>query len=142
MKNEKITLTLVLAAGLSASAVLSQNPNLPPAKVAKIIANSCSVSGCHQGSTPSAGLNLEPDKILASTLGIASRQKPDFKLIDRDAPEKSYLLKKVRGDSDIAGRRMPRNRDALTSEALAALDAWIRGLKTDARMDFIAIGTF
>ena len=39
-----------------------------PAPVKKIIARSCSVSGCHQGKYPASNLSLEPDKLPGAAL--------------------------------------------------------------------------
>ena len=141
----------VLAASLAATIAFSQESGTPPEPVAKVFQRNCAVSGCHQGKFPARGLNLEADKVIAATVNVASVEKPEFKIIDRDAPDKSYLLKKVNGDKDIAGRRMPRGRDPLKADDIEVLTSWIRSLKTtalvgdlknDVRRSFNIVRTF
>jgi len=103
-------------------------PAQVPDSVKSIIKHSCSVSGCHSGKYPAAGLNLEPDRFPASVVGVASQEKPGFFIVDSAAPEKSYFLAKIKGDPGIVGKRMPANRDPLTEEEIRQVEAWIKSL--------------
>ncbi len=82
-------------------------------------------TGCHKGKHPSKGLNLEPDN-LAAILDAPSKEVPTLKIIDTKSPGASYLLKKVRRQSDIAGSGMP-PRKALTAAELQVIEAWLVG---------------
>ena len=84
-------------------------------------------AGCHKGKFPPKGLNLEPAN-LAAIIDAPSRQIPEAKIVDPKAPQTSYLLRKVRGESGIAGRPMPPGK-ALTAEEIQLLASWIEGLK-------------
>lgn len=112
-----------------ALAVLAQGPASIPDPVRKAVLKNCAVSGCHIGAAPAAKANFEPDKLLASTLDVPSRQKPELKIIDSAAPEKSYLLMKIRGDKDIGGRRMPLNGTPLKEAEFKAFSDWIMGMR-------------
>jgi hypothetical protein len=115
--------------GLS-SLTLSQGaePAQAPDNVKSIIKHSCGVSGCHSGKYPAAGLSLEPDRFPASVVGVASQEKPGSLVVDAAAPEKSYLLAKIKGEPGIVGKRMPANRDPLTDEQIGLIEKWIKGL--------------
>jgi hypothetical protein len=74
-------------------------------------------------------LSFEPDKLPGSALNVPSREKPELKIIDAAAPEKSYLLMKIRGDKEIDGRRMPLNGAPLKETEFKAFQDWIMSLK-------------
>jgi len=82
-------------------------------------------AGCHKGKHPPKGLNLEPANVVA-ILDAPSREVPSLKIIDTKSPGSSYLLKKVRRQSDIAGSGMP-PRKALTAAELQVIEAWLVG---------------
>jgi mono/diheme cytochrome c family protein len=84
-------------------------------------------AGCHKGNSPPKGLNLEPANV-AAILDAPSREVPGLKIVDTKAPEASYLLKKVRRESGIAGKPMPPGK-ALAADQLQVLEAWVDGLK-------------
>lgn len=104
-----------------------------PAEVRSVFAQRC--AGCHKGARPPMGLSLEADR-LASMIDAPSRQVPTLKIVDTEAPESSYLLKKVRRESGIVRRPMPPGR-ALSSEELKTLESWVNGLKGLARPDVL-----
>jgi hypothetical protein len=82
-------------------------------------------TGCHKGKHPPKGLNLEPANVVA-ILDAPSREVPSLKIIDTKSPGSSYLLKKVRRQSDIAGSGMPPPK-ALTAAELQVIEAWLVG---------------
>lgn len=93
------------------------------AQVSEVFAVSCALSGCHSGGEPAAGLSLEGD-FAANIVGVASRQRSDFKLVDPGNPNKSYLLIKVRGDDEIVSQLMPPG-NPLPAEQVEIIRAWI-----------------
>jgi hypothetical protein len=70
-------------------------------------------------------LNLEEDKFLKALLNIPSQEIPSLKLVDKEKPEKSYLLMKIRGDKAIVGRRMPLDSPPLSEGEIKIIEDWI-----------------
>jgi uncharacterized membrane protein len=112
------TIALAAAIGIVAAADI-------PDSVKTVVQKNC--AGCHKGRTPAKGLNLEPAN-LAAIIDAPSSGVPGAKIVDRAAPEASYLLKKVRREKSVAGRPMPPGK-ALAAEELRVLEEWIAGLK-------------
>jgi hypothetical protein len=96
-----------------------------PADVMTVIKKHC--VRCHTGAQPPKGLRLIPAKI-ASAIDAPSAEVPSLKIIDTEAPEASYLLKKVRNEAGIAGKSMPPG-NPLKAEDIQILATWIAGLK-------------
>ncbi len=87
---------------------------------------SCARSGCHLGSNPPEGLNLEEGNSYSNIVDIPSRQQPGKDRIEPFSPQDSYLWLKVTGDPSISGSRMPRGGyPLLNQEQLGVLEAWI-----------------
>ena len=107
---------LVLASGAWAAMEI-------PDGVTGLLQKKC--AGCHKGKHPPKGLSLEPEN-LAAILDAPSKEVPALKIIDTKSPGASYLLKKVRRQSDIAGSGMP-PRKALTAAELQVIEAWLAG---------------
>jgi len=126
---KKTWAAIILAVGIIFSTLWAQGQATVPDPVTKILKQSCAVMGCHRGSHPAKSLNLEPDEIIVSAVNVPSRQMPSLKIIDTQSPEKSYLMMKIRGDKDIAGRRMPKGRTHLTDEEIQAMQDWILSLQ-------------
>jgi mono/diheme cytochrome c family protein len=82
---------------------------------------------CHTGPKPPKGRSFIPAKI-ASAIDAPSAEDPSLKIIDTEAPESSYLLKKVRREGGFTGKPMPPGK-ALTAEEIQILETWISGLK-------------
>jgi hypothetical protein len=125
------TLTIL---GLSTSAkgnVPADPQAQAPAGIRTIIRQNCSVSGCHSGKYPAANMSFELDHFPASIINTPSLEVPELKIVDPAAPEKSYLIMKVRGEPGIVGKRMPANRDPLTEQQILELEDWIRSLKPE-----------
>ena len=93
------------------------------AQVSEVFAVSCAFSGCHSGGEPAAGLSLEGD-FAGRIVGVASEQRPGFKLVDPGNPNKSYLLMKVRADDEIISQQMPPGAP-LSAEQVEIIRAWI-----------------
>jgi mono/diheme cytochrome c family protein len=122
---------VMLAASIAAARAAAQaaSPSVP-APVRRIFMAHC--VECHSGSSPSAGMSLEPTRLPASIVDKSSTGKPEFKIADSASPEKSYLLMKVRGAAGIAGSRMPLRANKLTDAEIQTLADWLAGLKTQA----------
>jgi hypothetical protein len=67
----------------------------------------CAFSGCHGGSAPAAGLDLSVAVAFSNVVGVPSTQRPGMARVTPGDPVRSYLVKKMRGDPDISGGRMP-----------------------------------
>jgi hypothetical protein len=48
--------------------------------------------------------------------------------VDTAAPEKSYLLAKIKGKPGIVGKRMPADRNPLTADQVRQIEDWIKSL--------------
>ena len=97
-------------------------------EVKTILKRNCSVSDCHRGTYPRMNLNLEEDKFLKSLLNIPSQEIPSLKLVDKENPEKSYLLMKIKGDKAIVGKRMPLDSSSLREDEIKIIEEWISSL--------------
>jgi hypothetical protein len=94
---------------------------------AGIFTPSCAKSGCHASGAAAGGLVLESGQAYANIVGRSAQEAPQLDYIRPGNPEGSYLLKKVRGDADISGSRMPRDGPPfLTPQQIAGLAAWIQ----------------
>ncbi len=94
-------------------------------EVKTILKQNCSVLDCHRGTYPRKNLNLEEDKFLKSLLNIPSQEVPSLKLVDKENPEQSYLLMKIKGDKAIVGRRMPLDSPPLRENEIKIIEDWI-----------------
>ncbi len=98
------------------------------ASVAPILVNNCATGGCHTGNPPAGAphsfdLELAYDAVVGRTADQAS-----MPLVDPGNPANSYLLLKVKGQAGSAGgvpTQMPLNAMPLSSDDVAALEAWI-----------------
>lgn len=131
MKKALFVSWAVMAVFVSAVFSAGPDPATVPPDVKAIVGHSCAVSGCHRGQYPTGNLNLEPDKLLASTLNVASDEAPGRKYIDTGDPEKSYLLAKIKGEPGIVGVRMPARGGPLSDDQIKAVQDWIMSLKGD-----------
>jgi len=128
---EKAVLALLLSAVLVMSSVIfarGPEPSQTLDKVRGILKRNCTSAGCHSGKYPPAGLNLEPDRFPASVVGIASQEKPGSLIVDPAAPEKSYLLAKIKGEPGIVGVRMPAKHDPLSAADIQQVEEWLKSL--------------
>jgi cytochrome c553 len=96
----------------------------PPAAVTAIIFHS-SCGRCHGSDRPAVGLSLRRENFAAVMIDAPSREKPEYKLVDTENPDRSYLLMKLRGDEEIIGERMPIGSGPLPDHAIATIEAWI-----------------
>ncbi|RMF56541.1 MAG: cytochrome c [Calditrichaeota bacterium] len=101
-------------------------------QVIQIFEQNCARAGCHVGSTPMMGLKLTREEFYARTVNQPSVEKPELMRIKPGEPDESYLIKKIIGEPDIIGSRMPFGRDPLTDEEIAIIVEWVKELKTTA----------
>ncbi|MFQ5526099.1 MAG: hypothetical protein ACE5GX_07520 [Thermoanaerobaculia bacterium] len=85
----------------------------------------CAVAGCHSAGTARAGLVLEAGRTFGETVNVLSSQLPQFDIIEPGDPERSYLVKKLRGDADISGDQMPEGGPFLSEERIAEVISWV-----------------
>lgn len=129
---------VVLATGLAGGCGTVKSPTEPPpvtggpaltfAQIqAQVFTPSCAKSGCHDAASASADLVLAAGQSYGQLVGRPSTQNPSLARVEPSQPERSYLIKKVRGDPDITGERMPFDGPPyLTSEQIEGIAAWIR----------------
>ena len=89
-------------------------------------APTCSRGGCHDSGTARAGLILTPAQAHANLVGVPSSQQPQLNRVTPNDPENSYLVKKLRGDGDIQGGRMPQGGPFLSADEIDRFVRWIQ----------------
>ena len=82
-------------------------------------------SGCHAGSSPAKGLDLSPNRAYEALVNVRASQRPALWLVEPNAPDKSYLVRKLEGGPHIVGRRMPRGRPARPKQEIDVIRSWI-----------------
>lgn len=92
----------------------------------EILRPSCAVAGCHTGAAPASGLDLSAGHAYASLVRAPAVESPSLARIAPGDPERSYLVKKVRGDGDISGGRMPLGGPYLSPTEIRLLTDWVR----------------
>ncbi len=99
---------------------------------AEIFSQRCAKSGCHDAATAQNGLILEAGQSYALLVNHPALESSLPRVTPGD-PERSYLIKKLRGDPDITGARMPFDGPPyLTPEQIAGIAGWIlRGAPND-----------
>lgn len=118
----------LLAAGCEhAEALGPEEPAVPTftGVQEQVFSRSCALSGCHIGASAPLGLDLSAGQAYGNIVGVRSLEVPDLFRVEPGAPDRSYLVKKVQGDPDIVGARMPLGREPLGSEQIDLLREWI-----------------
>jgi hypothetical protein len=97
----------------------------------EVFTPNCAVAGCHSALAPQQGMNLSAGAAYANTVRVPSKERPDLNRIEPGDPNRSYLVKKIRGDADIVGVRMP-NGGTLTAAQIQLVIDWVsRGAPND-----------
>jgi len=105
-----------------------------------ILTTRCAVEGCHvqpplndpaypDGEAP-AGLVMEGPVAFANLVNVPSTERPELDRIEPFDAERSYLVKKLRGDADILGGRMPQDGPPFLSPEM--IDMFIRWVEAGA----------
>jgi hypothetical protein len=94
---------------------------------AEIFTPTCAKAGCHAAAAASGGMVLEAGRSYGEIVDRPSTEHGSFDRVEPGDPERSYLIKKLRGDPDITGGQMPLdNPGSLTREQLEGLIEWVR----------------
>lgn len=89
-----------------------------------VLTLSCDFSGCHAGSSASAGLDFSQPDLYARLVNVPSAQKPELMLVKPGAASQSYLALKLLEAEGIVGEKMPPDGE-IEPEALQAVLDWI-----------------
>jgi predicted small lipoprotein YifL len=81
--------------------------SVTPDSVQSVFTARCAKAGCHVTGTAAFDEVLEASNSYAAIVNVPSGEKPAFMRIRPFLPDSSYLVKKIRGDGDIIGGRMP-----------------------------------
>jgi hypothetical protein len=90
---------------------------------ANVLTPDCATSGCHSGTNPAAGLNLEAASSYTMLVGIASTQAPTLQRVEQGDPVNSYLMQKLGGAADTGDVMPPTG--ALPEGDIAVIRQWI-----------------
>lgn len=90
-----------------------------------IFTPTCAVSGCHSSGSASGGLVLASGQSHGNLVNVPSTGMPSFDRVEPGNPNSSYLVKKLRGDGDISGVRMPPSRPPLPNDQINQIVQWI-----------------
>jgi len=90
-----------------------------------IFSTNCALSGCHKGSSPPHGLNLEEGNAFNNIVNVPSKEVPSLLRIKPGQPDESYLYMKITGAAGIIGSRMPFGKPPLQDEQIEAIRQWI-----------------
>ena len=101
------------------------------AEVAALFERSCTQAGCHAAPVPQMNMNLTKDNFYQDLVNQASMEVPEMKRVEPGHPEKSYLIKKIKGEEGIIGLQMPMTGDKLTDDEVAKIEQWIREIPED-----------
>jgi hypothetical protein len=123
---------LIGACDESLKTVAGPTPNLEPTFTAiqRDIFQSTDSAGraacvsCHR---PASSIgSLVSDSAYNTLVGAPSTRKAGEGLVIPGDPDRSYLVRKLEGATDIAGRRMPPNPPYLTPGQIEIVRRWIR----------------
>jgi hypothetical protein len=93
------------------------------------VAGRVACTNCHTSARglPAGGLSLDHDAAYRNLVGVSSVAKPGRVRVVPGDPDGSYLVHKLEGGPDIAGRRMPFSGPPyLTDGQLLILRRWIQ----------------
>jgi hypothetical protein len=94
---------------------------------AQIFTPNCAKAGCHAASAASGGMVLEAGRSYGEIVNRPAVGNASLDRVEPGNPERSYLIRKLRGDSDITGSQMPLdNPGSLTREQMDGLVGWVR----------------
>ena len=97
--------------------------------VAEIFPTSCGGASCHQGSQPSAGLDLVSPNVAARLVDVPGSSCGGRPLIDSANPVDSALLDRLLPEPEC-GLRMPRALPPLSAEDTACVAQWVQAVAT------------
>ena len=93
---------------------------------AQIFTPNCAKAGCHAASAASGEMVLEAGQAYGQIVNRPAVGNSSLDRIEPGDPERSYLIKKLRGDPDITGDRMPLdNPGSLTQAQMDGIIGWV-----------------
>ncbi len=102
------------------------NPSATFGRVQSVVFTpNCAAAGCHSTLSPQQGMSLAAGQAYGNIVQVPSVERPDLFRVDPGNPDRSYLVKKLRGDPDITGVRMP-NGSTLTPDEIQLVIDWVR----------------
>lgn len=102
------------------------NPSATFTRVqAVVFTPNCAAAGCHSSLSPQEGMSLAAGAAYGSIVRVPSVERPDLARVEPGDPDRSYLVKKLRGDPDITGVRMP-NGSTLSPDEIQLVIDWVR----------------
>ena len=94
---------------------------------AEVFTPSCAKAGCHAAVDSPIGMILDAGRSYGEIVNRPSVENPSLDRVEPGDPERSYLVRKLRGDPDITGSRMPLDRpEGLPREQIDGIIGWIR----------------
>ncbi len=84
---------------------------------------SCALSGCHAGSSVSAGLDLSNGNSYAELVNKSSVLNPNFKLVEPGNSENSFLIKMLKHTGEGTSQMPPSGK--LNNSVIDSISAWI-----------------
>lgn len=90
-----------------------------------IFTPNCDSFGCHNPDSAREGLVLQAGMSFENLVNVASTQQPGTDRVEPGDAENSYVVKKLRGDADIDGERMPDGGPYLSDAQIARVISWI-----------------
>lgn len=102
------------------------DPNATFTRVqSQVFTVSCAIAGCHATLGAQQGMSLAAGAAYGNIVRVPSVERPDLNRVEPGDPDRSYLIKKLRGDPDITGLRMP-DGGTLTADQLQLVIDWVR----------------
>jgi hypothetical protein len=86
---------------------------------------SCAIAGCHAALGAREGMDLSAGAAYGNIVGVPATERPNLNRIEPGDPDLSYLVKKLRGDPDITGLRMP-DGGTITPDEIQLVIDWVR----------------
>jgi hypothetical protein len=99
------------------------------ADIQPIYTQRCATVGCHDAATQVLGLNLAAGAAYTHIVRVPSQEDPSQNRIEPNAPDRSYLFRKLTGAPGISGSRMPLSNPTFFDQnpvLLGQMRQWIR----------------
>jgi len=113
---------------LSVAQAMAQGEEELELAAVEIFVSTCAKVGCHIGPNPQMGMELTRENFYASIVNEPSAENPNLKRVNPGNPELSYMIKKLKGATDIIGLKMPMTGE-ISEEQIATIENWIRSIK-------------
>jgi hypothetical protein len=132
----RIVALAALAAGASGCGTVKSPTEPPPVAggqaftftriQAEIFTPTCAKAGCHAASAAAGGMVLAAGRAYGEIVNRPSTENGALNRIQPGDPERSYMIKKLRGDPGITGGQMPLdNPGSLSREQMDGLIGWV-----------------